>query len=54
MQSTNLGSIPQFEDALHGVDSDDYCLRPQLCPWYVDAQLMDMPTHEREGQLQLL
>lgn len=51
---TNLGSILQLEDALHGVDGDDYRLRAQLGPGYMDTQLMDMTTHECKGQLQLL
>lgn len=46
---TNLGTIFQLEDALHGVDGDDDRLRAKLGPGYMDAQLMDMTTHECKG-----
>lgn len=34
---TDLGTILQLEDTLHGVDGDDDRLRAQFGPGYVDA-----------------
>lgn len=51
---TNLGGILQLQNALHCVDCDDNRLRAQLCPGYMDTELMDMTAHESKGKLQLL
>lgn len=47
---TNLCTISQLEDTFHGVDSDDDRFWAELCPGYVDPQLVNMATHERKGQ----
>lgn len=51
---TDRGSVPELEDALHGVDGDDHGLRAQFGPGHVDAQLVDVAAQEGEGQLELL
>lgn len=54
MSETNLVSIPQLQNALHGIDGDDDRLRAQLGPGNVNTQLMDMTTHECKRKLQFL